>query len=29
MINGIRRGYYFNIGGGCAKKSMVLAEDVA
>ena len=29
MINAIQRGYYFNIGGGKAKKSMVLAEDVA
>jgi nucleoside-diphosphate-sugar epimerase len=29
MINGIKNGYYFNIGGGRAKKSMVLAEDVA
>ncbi len=29
MIKGIKRGYYFNIGGGKAKKSMVLAEDVA
>jgi nucleoside-diphosphate-sugar epimerase len=29
MISGIRRGYYFNIGGGKAKKSMVLAEDIA
>jgi nucleoside-diphosphate-sugar epimerase len=29
MINGIKHGYYFNIGGGRAKKSMVLAEDVA
>ena len=29
MINGIRRGYYVNIDGGKAKKSMVLAEDVA
>lgn len=29
MIKGVTRGYYFNIGGGKAKKSMVLAEDVA
>ncbi len=29
MINGIKGGYYFNVGGGKAKKSMVLAEDVA
>jgi nucleoside-diphosphate-sugar epimerase len=29
MIKAIRKGYYFNIGGGKAKKSMVLAEDVA
>lgn len=29
MIKGIARGYYFNIGGGKSKKSMVLAEDVA
>ena len=29
MINGIRNGYYFNIAGGKAKKSMVLADDVA
>lgn len=29
MIKGIKKGYYFNIGGGTAKKSMVLAEDVA
>lgn len=29
MINSIRKGYYFNIDGGKAKKSMVLAEDVA
>ena len=29
MIKGIVKGYYFNIGGGKAKKSMVLAEDVA
>jgi nucleoside-diphosphate-sugar epimerase len=29
MINGIKKGYYFNIAGGKAKKSMVLAEDVA
>jgi nucleoside-diphosphate-sugar epimerase len=28
MINGIKRGYYFNIGGGNVKKSMVLASDV-
>ena len=29
MIKGIKRGYYFNIGGGFAKKSMVLASDIA
>ncbi|EDM37178.1 putative UDP-galactose 4-epimerase [Pedobacter sp. BAL39] len=29
MIRGIRSGYYFNIAGGKAKKSMVLADDVA
>ena len=29
MINAIRKGYYFNIDNGKAKKSMVLTEDVA
>ncbi len=29
MINGIKKGFYFNISGGKAKKSMVLASDVA
>ncbi|WP_316786225.1 NAD-dependent epimerase/dehydratase family protein [Pedobacter frigiditerrae] len=29
MINGIKHGYYFNIAGGKAKKSMVFASDVA
>jgi nucleoside-diphosphate-sugar epimerase len=29
MINGIKRGYYINIGKGNARKSMVLATDVA
>jgi len=29
MIRGIEKGYYFNIAGGHAKKSMVLAKDVA
>lgn len=29
MIKGIQKGYYFNIGKGEAKKSMVLAQDVA
>ena len=29
MIKGIKKGYYFNIAGGLARKSMVLAEDVA
>lgn len=29
MISGIKRGYYFNIAGGKAKKSMVFAVDVA
>jgi nucleoside-diphosphate-sugar epimerase len=28
MIRGIQKGYYFNIGGGKAKKSMVLLKDV-
>ena len=28
MINAIDKGYYFNIGGGKARKSMVLAVDV-
>lgn len=28
MIKGIKKGYYFNIAGGKARKSMVLAEDV-
>lgn len=28
MINAIKKGYYFNIAGGLARKSMVLAEDV-
>jgi nucleoside-diphosphate-sugar epimerase len=28
MLKAIKKGYYFNIGGGKAKKSMVLAEDV-
>lgn len=28
MIRGIQRGYYFNIDGGKARKSMVLSEDV-
>lgn len=28
MINGIRMGFYFNIAGGTAKKSMVLADDI-
>lgn len=28
MIRAIKNGYYFNIGGGKAKKSMVLAEDI-
>lgn len=28
MINGIRKGFYFNIAGGTAKKSMVLADDI-
>jgi len=28
MINGISKGFYFNISGGKAKKSMVLASDV-
>lgn len=29
MINGMKMGYYFNIDGGKAKKSMVMADDVA
>ena len=29
MIKGIKKGYYFNISGGKARKSIVLAEDVA
>jgi nucleoside-diphosphate-sugar epimerase len=29
MIKGIKKGYYFNIAGGTAQKSMVLASDVA
>ena len=29
MIYGIKKGYYFNISGGTARKSMVLASDVA
>lgn len=29
MIKGIQKGYYFNVSGGKARKSMVLAEDVA
>ena len=29
MLKAIRKGFYFNIGGGKARKSMVLAEDVA
>lgn len=29
MLQAIDRGYYFNIGGGKARKSMVLAQDVA
>lgn len=29
MKDGISKGYYFNIGGGSARKSMVLVEDVA
>jgi nucleoside-diphosphate-sugar epimerase len=29
MIRGIKKGYYFNIAGGTAKKSMVLASDIA
>lgn len=29
MINGIKKGYYFNINRGIAKKSVVLLEDVA
>ena len=28
MLRAIRKGYYFNIGGGTAKKSMVLVRDV-
>jgi nucleoside-diphosphate-sugar epimerase len=29
MISGIQKGYYFNIAGGRAKKSMVLGDDIA
>jgi nucleoside-diphosphate-sugar epimerase len=29
MIDGIRKGYYFNVAGGIAKKSVVLGKDVA
>lgn len=29
MLKAINKGYYFNIGGGVARKSMVLAQDVA
>lgn len=29
MIDGVRKGYYFNIAGGHAKKSMVLVQDIA
>jgi nucleoside-diphosphate-sugar epimerase len=29
MIQGIKKGYYFNIAGGNAKKSMVLATDIS
>jgi len=29
MINGVEKGYYFNIAGGTAEKSIVLAGDVA
>jgi nucleoside-diphosphate-sugar epimerase len=29
MVNSIKKGYYFNIAGGTARKSMVLTEDVA
>lgn len=29
MIKGIQKGYYFNISGGNAKKSMVLASDIS
>ena len=29
MINSIKNGTYFNIGNGCAKRSMVLADDIA
>lgn len=29
MIKGIKKGYYFNVSDGCARKSMVHAKDVA
>lgn len=29
MVRGIKKGYYVNIGGGAARKSMVMASDVA
>ena len=29
MVNGIRKGYYFNIAGGNARRSLLMAEDIA
>lgn len=29
MINAIKKGFYFNVGGGTARKSMVLATDIS
>lgn len=29
MVNGIKKGFYFNIAGGKAKKSILMAEDIA
>lgn len=29
MINSIEKGYYFNVGGGYVRKSIVMAEDIA
>lgn len=29
MVNGIKKGYYFNIAGGKTKKSIMMAEDIA
>ena len=29
MVNGVRKGFYVNIGGGNARKSLMMAEDIA